>query len=105
MKLGAVSFGMLVTLAGASSAHAFETHTHAYITYQAHNASVLGGSGPESQALKTALGLDRLATDLPFAPYWLSVPIPLGAYYDNLPSGASPESFVRPVGAHEWWQM
>lgn len=90
---------------GASMAQAFETHTHAYITYQAYNASTLGGSGSDSQALMTRLGLDRLASDQPFTPYWTGVPIPLSFYYDNLPDGSTPLSYARPAGAHEWWQM
>ncbi len=105
MKRQSLMIATALTCFVASEAQAFETHTHAYITYQAYSASLLGGAGAESQALLARLGLDRLAADQPFSPYWLALPLPLSAYYDNLPDGSAPQSFLRPVGTHEWWQL
>lgn len=105
MNAGKIVFGIIFFMVCTSSISAFETHTHAYITYHAYNASVLGGTGADGQALRTRLGLDRLAADQPFSPYWLDEPRPRNLYYDNLPDGSSPQSFLRPAGLHEWWQM
>ncbi len=105
MKWRSLSFALAVGCLNVPFARAFETHTHAYITYQAYGASLLGGSGTESQALMTRLGLDRLESEQPFSPYWTGLPIPLSFYYDNLPDGLAPLSFTRPAGPHEWWQM
>ncbi len=105
MKHQSLTILAALTCFATLEAQAFETHTHAYITYQAYSASLVGGTGTESQALLARLGLDRLAADQPFNPYWLVLPLPLHAYYDNLPDGSAPQSFLRPAGTHEWWQM
>lgn len=50
MKRLSLTFTIAAGCLSASAVQAFETHTHAYITYQACNASILGGAGADSQA-------------------------------------------------------
>lgn len=72
MKIGKIFF-VLLFLGCSSSVVAYETQTHAYITYHAYKASVIGATGPDGQALRLRMGLDRLETDRPFTPYWLGM--------------------------------
>ena len=84
-------------------ASAFDTQTHAYMTYQAYANSNLGnGNAP---ALLQQLGLDRFDAPQPFSPYWLSLPVLESYYFDNLASGATPLQYERPVTTYEWTQM
>lgn len=105
MKARKLYCGLIVSLMCVHSAFAYETHTHAYITFHAYNASIIGGTAADSHALQARLGLDRLSADEPFIPYWLPVSSEESAYYDNAPTDPNPQAFLRVVGAHEWAQM
>ena len=63
---------LALSAAVAAPALAFDTQTHAYLTYQAYLYSNLGNS--KAAALLQQLGLDRFDPPQPFSPYWLSVP-------------------------------
>lgn len=80
---------------------AYETQTHAYLTSKAFDLSDLGNAN--SPAVLTRLGLDRLDTTVPFSIYWNSA---AGAsYYDNLPDGSAPLSYLRATTDYEKIQM
>jgi hypothetical protein len=93
----------VLMLAGSVSLHAFDSQTHAYITYQAFVNSNLDNSN--ATALLQQLGLDRFDAPQPFSPYWLLLSNLQDFYFDNLPSGAMPLQYERPVTTYEWTQF
>ena len=80
---------------------AYETQTHGYLTSQAFDLSDFGNSN--APALLARLGIDRLDTTVPFSIYWNTA---VGqAYYDNLPDGTAPLTYLRPTTDYEKTQM
>lgn len=102
MKRSCVIIALCV-LTGSLPARAFDTQTHAYIAYQAYSNSNLDNSN--AATLLKQLGLDRFDAPQPFSPYWLLLPDLQDFYFDNLPSGATPLQYERPVTGYEWEQM
>lgn len=98
-----VALAGLFALCGSGATLAFDTQTHAYITYQAFVNSNLDNAN--ATTLLQQLGLDRFDAPQPFSPYWIAAPFPESFYLDNLPSGAAPLQYERPVTAYEWYQM
>jgi hypothetical protein len=92
-----------LALLASSPALAFDTQTHAYLTYQAFLNSNVGNVN--APALLKQIGLDRFDPPQPFSPYWLAVPFPESFYFDNVPSGATPLQYERAVTAYEWTQL
>ena len=102
MKRTLLAWGTALSVLASAPASAFDTQTHAYITYQAFLNSNLGNGN--SAALLQQLGLDRFDTAQPFSPYWVPG-LPESFYFDNAPSGSMPLQYERPVTTYEWVQM
>lgn len=102
MKRTLLAWGTALSILASGPASAFDTQTHAYITYQAFLNSNLGNGN--SAALLQQLGLDRFDTAQPFSPYWVAG-LPESFYFDNAPSGSMPLQYERPVTTYEWVQM
>lgn len=103
MKLSRAVAGLVLSLASVAPADAFDTQTHAYITYHAYLNSDLGNGN--AAVLLQRLGLGRLGSPQPFSSYWLGLPLPLSAYFDNTPTGTMPLQYQRPPMTYEWVQM
>jgi hypothetical protein len=103
MKQWILLFGGALLALAAPAASAFDTQTHAYITYQAFINSNLGNGN--AITLLQQVGLDRFDPPQPFSPYWLPLSSLEDFYFDNLPSGAAPLQYERPATAYEWTQM